>query len=125
MKEKGIFILKVVLIVIIVLWIGIVLVDYFQVRQTKDPIFCLKNEVIVYDMKGEKKDTFKKKDFDAEYNSNVLTSMKNSENISYTSVCVGVGYKIYRYHRMFEDSTKNFNAVEFGPFFISERQSAN
>jgi len=31
--------------------------------------------------------------------------------------CVGLGYKAFRYER------KSISAVEFGPFFIEERQS--
>ena len=34
-----------------------------------------------------------------------------------TYECLGLGYKIYRYER-------SFRAVEFGPFFIKERMSA-
>lgn len=35
-----------------------------------------------------------------------------------TYICTGLGYKMYRYER-------DFNAVEFGPFFTKERTSVN
>ena len=58
---------------------------------------------------GTLEKTISKKEFDA---------MTNQENLKYTYKCVGLGYKVYRYHR-------EFNAVEFGPFFIAERTGTN
>lgn len=120
MKNKILFALKVVFLLLIVLWIGIVVVDYFNARNAKDPVVCMKQEVHVYDKSGSTDyDVYKKEDFLDKF------SEKERENMSYTKVCVGLGYKVYEYHRIFNDSKRNFNAVEFGPFFITERQSAN
>lgn len=118
MKNKVVTILKVVFIIVIVIWIGIVLIDYFQVRGTNDPMFCLKQEVRIYDKSGENYTTKTLEEF------NKFTD-NEKDNLSYTKACVGAGYKVYQYHRLFTDQSKNFSAVEFGPFFITERQSAN
>lgn len=111
MKDKVIFGLKVVLLILIVAWVGIVVIDYFNARNTKDPSFCLKEEIRVYSQGGTLEKTMSMEDFNK-------LGKDEQDAMSYTYVCVGLGYKVYRYHR-------EFNAIEFGPFFISERQSAN
>lgn len=110
MKEKVIFVLKILFIVFLFFWIGFVVIDYFNARNSRDPRFCLKQEVRVYNEVGTLTKTYKMNEF------NQLDDSEKQE-LSYTYVCVGLGYKIYRYHR-------DFHAIEFGPFFISERQSA-
>jgi len=111
MKNKVIFILKIVLLVLIVVWVTLVVIDYFNARNTKDPSFCLKEEIRIYNQGGNLEKTIGKEEFEK-------MSKEEQDNLSYTYVCVGLGYKVYRYHR-------DFNAIEFGPFFIAERQSAN
>lgn len=111
MKDKVILGLKIVFILVIVLWIGIVLVDYFNARNVKDPMFCLSQEIKVYNESGKLTKTMSKADFDK-------LSDNERDELSYTLVCTGLGYKVYRYHR-------EFSAIEFGPFFIKERQQAN
>lgn len=111
MKNKVIFVLKIVLLVLIIAWVGIVVIDYFNARNTKDPSFCIKEEIRVYKQNGDLDRTLSKSEFDK-------MNKDEQDNLSYTYVCLGLGYKVYRYHR-------DFNAIEFGPFFISERQSAN
>lgn len=41
MKKNLILILKITIIVCIFCWIVMVFTDYFRVRQTKEPVFCL------------------------------------------------------------------------------------
>lgn len=48
MKKTIITILKVVILIILFAWIVIVFTDYFRVRQSKDPMFCLSKETHDY-----------------------------------------------------------------------------
>lgn len=41
MKDKLIFVLKILILVLIFLWIVVVFTDYFRVRQNKNPMFCI------------------------------------------------------------------------------------
>lgn len=41
--------LKVVSWVLIIAWMSVVVVDYFKVKNEKEPIFCIKNEIIEVD----------------------------------------------------------------------------
>ncbi len=111
MKGKVVLVLKIVFLVLIVAWVGIVVIDYFNARNLKDSSFCLKEVVHIYNTNGELTKTMSKDEFEQ-------LSSSEKDNTLYTSVCTGLGYKVYRYHR-------EFNAIEFGPFFIEERQSAN
>ena len=72
--------------------------------------FCMSESVYIYE-NGKNTVTRDGKGFkEADY-----------EGISYTYECKGLGYKVYRYNRT--DTNPPFKAVEFGPFFIKERQS--
>ena len=86
MKKVIINVLKIIAILLVIVWIGIIFVDYFKARDGHDPMFCIKEEVKTYD-----------------------------DGTVYS--CTGLGYKLFRYER------KSISAVEFGPFFIQERQS--
>ncbi len=48
MKKTIITILKIAILVILFIWIVIVFTDYFRVRQSKDPLFCIKKETKSY-----------------------------------------------------------------------------
>lgn len=108
MKDKVIFALKILFLVLIVAWVSIVITDYFNARNGDDPKFCLKEKIHVYNASGNLVETISKTEFNKE----------QSDDMLYTYECLGLGYKVYQYHR-------DFSAIEFGPFFISERQSAN
>ncbi len=108
MKNKIIFISKILLIVLLAIWVFVVVIDYFKVKKGNDAMFCIKEEVRVYNASKELEKTMKLGEFNQ-----LSDDVKN--NMSYTYMCLGLGYKVYRYHR-------DFNAIEFGPFFISERQ---
>ncbi len=110
MKNKVIFGVKIAFIVLIVVWIFLVLIDYFNVRGERNPQFCLKEEVHVFDAEGKLSNTLSMEDF------NKFTDSQKA-GMLYTYECVGLGYKAYRYNR-------EFKAIEFGPFFIKERTSA-
>lgn len=112
MKDKIWFVVKILILVLIVAWIGILVMDYFNAKNNNDMKFCLSESVYVYSETGEK-ETRDGKDFkESDY-----------EGLSYTYECKGLGYKVYRYNRT--DTNPPFKAVEFGPFFIKERQSLN
>ena len=81
MKDKVKLGIKIVFLVFIIAWMGILIRDY------------------------------SKKEFDA------LSENERNEML-YTYQCTGLGYKFFRYKR-------EFNAIEFGPFFTKERQSVN
>lgn len=49
MKKTLITILKVVILVVLFVWIVIVFTDYFRVRNSKDPMFCLSEETKNYE----------------------------------------------------------------------------
>ncbi|MBO5375519.1 MAG: hypothetical protein J6A52_01550 [Bacilli bacterium] len=70
-KEKSLFsrILNIVLWIILLAWMALVLVDYFKVRDEKDPIFCWFN--------------------------NHTTTYENGT----VTECTGLGYKVIRYNR--------------------------
>jgi len=42
-------IINIVLWLIVLAWVGLVLYDYYNVSQEKDPVFCLSTETIPYD----------------------------------------------------------------------------
>lgn len=86
MKKVIITILKVVILIALFAWIVIVFTDYFRVKNSKDPMFCLSHVI------------------------------KDYEEGS-TTICNGLGYKVYQYNR-----GTCITATEFGPFFIQERQ---
>ncbi len=48
MKNKIIFIIKILILVLLFGWIVMVFTDYFRVRQSKSPMFCLNNTVKDY-----------------------------------------------------------------------------
>lgn len=103
--------LKILVLILIIFWIGIVIVDYLNAKNSRDGSFCWSEEVKVYDKSGNVQKTYNMQEFSQ-------LSDEEKKDLYYTYVCKGLGYKIYRYHR-------EFNAIEFGPFFISERQNAN
>lgn len=78
-------ILKTLTILLVIVWIGIIFIDYFKFQGGVDPVFCIKEETKNY-----------------------------SDGTVYS--CTGLGYKLFRYER------KSISAIEFGPFFIQERQ---
>ncbi len=49
-KEKSLFqrVMNVILWVVLFVWMGICLVDFFNTRNLKDPVFCLKKETTTY-----------------------------------------------------------------------------
>ena len=79
---------NIVITLVVIAWAGILLYDYFQVSNEKEPKFCLEENIIEYD-----------------------------DGI--TKECKGIGYKIYKYER------ESFNGLDFGPFWIKERTTAN
>ncbi len=111
MKNKVKFVLKILLIVFLAAWVFTVVMDYFRVKKGNNAMFCLKEEVRIYNSSKELEKTMKVSEFDK-------LSEEEKNNMSYTYMCLGLGYKVYRYHR-------DFNAIEFGPFFIPERQNVN
>ena len=86
MKKIISIIFKVLVILAIIAWVGIIFVDYFKATSTGEPIFCIKEETKNY-------------------------------NDGSVYICTGLGYKMIRYDR------KSISAVEFGPFFIQERNN--
>lgn len=76
MKNKLIFILKVLVLILLFIWIVIVFSDYFRVvHQGKNPMFCLS------------------------------TTVKNYDDGS-TTTCVGFGYKSIKYDRTCLNATE-------------------
>ena len=61
-------ILLTLFIVVLVGWLSLLLVDYLNVKQNKDPKFCLKTETI-----------------------------EHSEHRK-TKICIGIGYKVQHYY---------------------------
>lgn len=111
MKNKVWLVVKVLVIVFIVAWIGVIVIDYFNAKNNKDMKFCVNEIVHIYGIDGKEVEQRDGKGFqEADY-----------EDYSYTYECKGLGYKLYRYYRT--DTNPPFKAVEFGPFFIKERQS--
>lgn len=49
MKKVIITILKVLILLILFLWIVLVFVDYFRVRNNNNPLFCLSEETKTYE----------------------------------------------------------------------------
>ncbi len=49
MKRTVTTILKLLVIALIIAWIGIIFVDYFNVTKGDEPKFCIKEEVKTYD----------------------------------------------------------------------------
>ncbi len=49
MKKTILFILKVAILIFLFCWIVIVFVDYFRVRQSKEPMFCISEKTVDYD----------------------------------------------------------------------------
>ena len=80
-------VLRIMLSIIILAWVVLVLIDFYNVQTKQQPKFCIKEETHKY-----------------------------SDGTVYE--CTGLGYKVFKYNR------KSFSAVEFGPFFIKERESA-
>jgi len=85
MKMKLSKVITIIFCTLIVVWLGIVLSDYFRATKDLDAKFCIKEETKSYE-----------------------------DGTTY--ICTGLGYKMIRYDR-------DFKAVEFGPFFIKEKQS--
>ncbi len=111
MKDKVKLGIKIVFLVFIIAWMGIVIMDYFKAKGGDNPQFCIKEEYHVYNESGNLIRDYSKKEFDA------LSENERNEML-YTYQCTGLGYKFFRYKR-------EFNAIEFGPFFTKERQSVN
>jgi hypothetical protein len=49
MKKKFIFILKISILVLLFFWIVMVFTDYFRIRQSKKPMFCISTQEKEYD----------------------------------------------------------------------------
>lgn len=49
MKKVLVNILKMLIILLVIAWIGILFFDYFNTHQGKEPRFCIKEETKVYD----------------------------------------------------------------------------
>ena len=64
--------------------VGMAVIDFINVNQEKEPIFCIHEEWTQYDD-------------------------------GTVELCVGVGYKVYRYNR------ESIKGSEFGPFWIEEK----
>ena len=49
-EKKSLFnrIMNVILWIVLFIWMGICLFDFYKVHQTEDPVFCLKRETIDY-----------------------------------------------------------------------------
>ena len=50
-KEKSIFsrVLNVILWIILLAWMALCLIDFYNTQNNKDPMFCIKKETIKYD----------------------------------------------------------------------------
>ena len=50
-KEKSLFsrIMNVILWIVLFVWMGICLIDFYKTHQEEEPIFCLKKETVKYD----------------------------------------------------------------------------
>lgn len=87
-KEKKtniiIRIFNVILTIVIFGIIGMAVIDFINVNQEKEPMFCIHEEWTQYDD-------------------------------GTVELCVGVGYKVYRYNR------ESIKGSEFGPFWIEEK----
>ncbi len=110
MKNKIWMAVKIVVLILVVIWIGIIVIDYFNAKNGREMKFCINESVYVYSANGEKETRDGKGFNESDY-----------EGLSYTYECKGLGYRSYRYNRT--DTNPPFKAVEFGPFFIKERQS--
>ena len=49
MKKVLVNILKILIILLVIMWICILFLDYFNTHQGKEPKFCIKEETKVYD----------------------------------------------------------------------------
>lgn len=85
-KKKNIIvsIFNFVLTIVIFGVVGMAVIDFINVNQEKEPIFCIHEEWTQYDD-------------------------------GTVELCVGVGYKVYRYNR------ESIKGSEFGPFWIEEK----
>ena len=111
MKNKIWLVVKILILILIVAWISIIILDYFNAKNSKEMKFCLNEYVHIYDSTGKEIETCDGKGFQED----------RYKDYSYTYECKGLGYKVYRYNRT--DTNPPFKAIEFGPFFIKERQS--
>lgn len=112
MKNQIWLVVKILVLVVIVAWISVIVLDYFNAKNNKQMKFCMSESLYIYE-NGEKTKTLDGKDFNED----------KYKDYSYTYECSGLGYKVYRYNRT--DTNPPFKAIEFGPFFIKERQSLN
>lgn len=103
--------IKIAFLVLVIIWMGIVITDYFRAKGGDNPKFCISEEYHVYNENGNLIKNYSKQEFDA------LPESEKSEML-HTYQCTGLGYKFFRYKR-------EFNAIEFGPFFTKERLSVN
>lgn len=85
-KKKNIIIsiFNFILTIVIFGVVGMAVIDFINVNQEKEPIFCIHEEWTQYDD-------------------------------GTVELCVGVGYKVYRYNR------ESIKGSEFGPFWIKEK----
>ena len=85
-KKKNIIvsIFNFVLTIVIFGVVGMAVIDFINVNQEKEPMFCIHEEWTQYDD-------------------------------GTVELCVGVGYKVYRYNR------ESIKGSEFGPFWIEEK----
>lgn len=85
-KSKNIIlsIFNFILTIVIIGIVGMAVIDFINVNQEKEPMFCIHEEWTQYDD-------------------------------GTVELCVGVGYKVYRYNR------ESIKGSEFGPFWIEEK----
>ena len=85
-KKKNIIIsiFNFILTIVVFGVVGMAVIDFINVNQEKEPIFCNHEEWTQYDD-------------------------------GTVELCVGVGYKVYRYNR------ESIKGSEFGPFWIEEK----
>lgn len=48
MKKQVMTVLKVIVLILLVLWIFVVVFDYFKAKNNQNPVFCLARETHVY-----------------------------------------------------------------------------
>ena len=65
MKDKVKLGIKIVFLVFIIAWMGIVIMDYFKAKGGDNPQFCIKEEYHVYNESGNLIRDYSKKEFDA------------------------------------------------------------
>lgn len=79
---------------VVIIWMIMCLLDFFNVQNLKDPYFCWGGDTTTYTEDDE------------------TSSKYGTGTVSY---CYGLGYKVINYNRT------NYSALEFGPFWSKDR----